>query len=93
MRKPDIGPPPVMALKGPHGEIAEYLGDALYFGLPGIRIRRRAGREIVPASHLGTEWIAIPGTVYTASRLTGRWTTPVETWLDVRCEGITDAQA
>lgn len=71
------------ALLGPHGEVAEYLGGADYLGSPGALIRRRAGRVVVPASHIGTEWLPVPGKVVTTGRTTGRWNSPVETWLAI----------
>lgn len=66
------------ALRGPHGEVAEYLGPATYLGAPGARIRRMAGVQVVPASHIDTEWLRVPGRVVVRARDTGRWVSPVE---------------
>lgn len=71
------------ALIGPHGEVAEYLGEGLYLGSPGARIRRMSGVQVVPASHIGTEWACVPGRVMVACRSTGRWSSPVERRLTI----------
>lgn len=64
------------ALVGPHGEVAEYLGTADYCDSPGIVIRRMSGRRVVPASHLGTEWVPVPGRVRGHEHPTGGWNSP-----------------
>lgn len=71
------------ALRGPHGEIAEYLGDTDYFGRPGALIRCMSGAVAIPTSSIGTEWRPIPGRVVVVEHQTGRWTTPIERWLGV----------
>ena len=71
------------ALRGRHGEIAEFVRRSPYFGTPGMIIRQMAGLHCVPASHIGVEWIPIPGRVVVVARGTGRWTSPVERWLGV----------
>lgn len=77
------------ALRGPHGEIAEYLGPGSYLCTPGARIRRHSGPVIVPASHVGSEWIPVPGRVVTIEIATGRWTSPVETYLGLAESEVT----
>ena len=72
----DVGA--IRALIGPHGEIAEFIGPANYFGRPGVIIRRMVGAQAVPASFIGTEWRPAKGRVVTVSRETGRWVTPIE---------------
>ena len=72
------------ALRGPHGEIAEYIdGDADWFGAPAVTIRRMAGIEVTVASAIGSTWIPVPGRVVVHEHQTGRWTTPVQRWLEV----------
>ena len=65
------------------GEIAEYLGSTEYLGVPGARIRRIWGIDVIPAASIGTEWVPVPGRVVLIEYKTGRWTTPVERRLGV----------
>ena len=75
---------PNTALIGPHGEVAEYLGEAVYLHSPGARIRRMAGLVVVPQSHIGTEWNPVPGIVETVHHDTGNWNNQFVARLAVR---------
>jgi len=62
-----------VALKGPHGAVAELceMSPDAYFGLPGAKIRHLDHREWIPASHIGTVWLVTPGRVVVDWHSTG----------------------